>query len=167
MSKKIVPGPGFVLSTSGAGLIASATALTLANFANAVSPSIYLSFDMMRIHFIGVVVRAIQAESSAAIAGTTGFWFDEDDSTTPTFAMVSHRNVCFMDNSQVGNKHERDIRYKFMNVNARSWINTTTATFVPGSFKAYTDAANLGTQPSAQQMFSCVPYMIVSFAGLN
>jgi len=167
VNRKLIPGPPFQLSSSAAGAIASVTALTLANFANAVNPSPYLVFDMMKIHNIGVVAKATQAESSAAIAGQTAFWFDEDDVTAPTFTMVSHRRVEFLDNSQVGNRHDADLRYRFNNVNARSWINTTTATFVSGSFKVYTDNANLGTQASAQMMFTIMPYLIVSFAGLN
>lgn len=165
ISRKIFQGPAVAESCSAAGLINVALATTIANFTN--NANLFATFDEWKVHEWGVQVQACQCESSAAIAGITNFWFDEDDTTVPTFAMTSHRTTQKLQNSAVASLAScAKYTYKPNGLVEKDWVNTTGSPMA-GSFKIYTDAANFGTQASAQVMYICTPFVIASFRGLN
>lgn len=120
--------------------------------------------DEIRIHQWGVKIRPIGVNG-----GHSGFWFDWDDTVTPTtLAMLTGKNAVIVSNDAQSSTGGKDILFGTPPSGPpyNTWYNTGSwAAPYTAALKMYTDGANMGSPIVATNLFMLEPFVVASGRG--
>ncbi len=157
----ILPGTSLVLSTSGAGGIATVISAAASNIVNW-STRFATLFDEYR--FLKVVWKVTPVQNQI---GVTYFYVDENDSSVPTLTEArNHRHVILSNSNTASSRMPYLFKWRSADLADLGFTGTGTTSTTPAVLKIYTDAT-LGTAAAINTMWLVDVVFTVQLRGIQ